>query len=904
LPVLFEKQRLEEQGGLVKTKGVDDLMGNVTAFMYSDLKEGLSSIKDPDVQTRTLGQARMVLGSVNTMMPDPQAPNSMLPPPLDSIWLALPQGNRPQVETVRAMVTHDAERGIRPAEAMAKLLVTPEKFAVIRHATEGKKVSGPMVIEGCPELYGIIDASTLACAVLMGHTLEEGDFTSCGLRDTTMSIVGCWRRVKVLCLANNDKLSDISAIAHCPILASLDCTKCVRINDLTPLSTLKYLTKIRVAHGIGLVHGNMLPMSRSLQELYLPHCTKLLDLSNLAYCPNLTTLSVGCCKKLSDLSAVQYLRRLKEVSLGSCTAIRPVDLQYFNVNALVDVDLQHVNNLTCESVLALAREMDPMPYVVWPDKKKFETFCKEQEFQKNDAMLLWRLTRGAREAARRKLELQLTGFDDKQLSHAIAVAEAYDLDAKMIKRGYRRYEQLMRGATRSQWIMGFRRLGYTDAAEDCFDYVNSAYEQWVIIEDVVRQLGNGGPAALEEMEEFQAWAVQIGGSLSGFLEKLGDGEVLTDPEVFASRLAEMGWSKPNGKEVFTALTCKTGTLTPQAMACSNLFLAARQQLQVFDFSKFLFHKFVNPTKAFKQMEELAGERLDGVHGVDTFESVAAQCGWAQPQAARTVYKWMEKHGDVIKLPAFEYLLNIQPRQVLRDIDEFVRFCIENHKTMEKVFDMLAVEVYELRKEKMKRDMLRAATRASREKEREERYKELQAIRGVVEVKEIAQGDDEDAVAGSLWTCLRAKDDLRQQEFNLDEEVTWFFFSELKQVFGTLNYPGTLDLQSLFNFCDTEHSNMLQRDTWCALAAFNPFAALQATAKGSRFLLKFPGTLQEAFVSLREQAQITSRRKSNLKTAAGMVLMGARSKSVVATDTEETKDRKGKSKSRRTSIKFE
>ena len=28
-----------------------------------------------------------------------------------------------------------------------------------------------------------------------------------------------------------------------------------------------------------------------------------------------------------------------------------------------------------------------------------------------------------------------------------------------------------------------------------------------------------------------------------------------------------------------------------------------------------------------------------------------------------MYKWMEKHADVIKLPAFEYLLNIQPRQV-------------------------------------------------------------------------------------------------------------------------------------------------------------------------------------------------------------------------------------------------
>ena len=116
--------------------------------------------------------------------------------------------------------------------------------------------------------------------------------------------------------------------------------------------------------------------------------------------------------------------------------------------------------------------------------------------------------------------------------------------------------------------------------------------------------------------------------------------------------------------------------------------------------------------------------------------------------------------------------------------------------MEKVFDLLAVEVYALRKEKMRRDMLRAATRASREKEREERIKEMQAIRGVVAVKEIATAEEEDAVTGSFWTTLRAKDDLRQQEFNLDDQVLWFYFSELKQVFGVLEYPGSLDLQSL------------------------------------------------------------------------------------------------------------
>merc|ERR1719420_1883719 len=115
----------------------------------------------------------------------------------------------------------------------------------------------------------------------------------------------------------------------------------------------------------------MLPKSKSLTELHLPHCSKLLDLENLAYCPNLTTLSIGCCRKLSDLSAIAGLK-LWELGLGNCTALRPQDLAYLPVKTLQDVDLQHVGTLSCEVVLEIAKEMDPMPYIVWPDKKKFE----------------------------------------------------------------------------------------------------------------------------------------------------------------------------------------------------------------------------------------------------------------------------------------------------------------------------------------------------------------------------------------------------------------------------------------------------------------------------------------------------------------------------------------------------
>jgi hypothetical protein len=84
------------------------------------------------------------------------------------------------------------------------------------------------------------------------------------------------------------------------------------------------------------------------------------------------------------------------------------------------------------------------------------------------------------------------------------------------------------------------------------------------------------------------------------------------------------------------------------------------------------------------------------------------------------------------------------------------------------------------------------------------------------------------------------------------------------------------LQSCRKTCDIDHSNMLQRETWCALSAFNPLECLLSTSMGARFLLKYPGTLEEAFVALRESAQPSTRRKSNLKAAAGMVAMGVRS----------------------------
>ena len=85
------------------TRSVDDVMGNVTAVKYRDLRTFCTTgpkFNDPSVHKRTLMQATVLLNAANTMMPDPKAPNSLLPPPLDAIWATLPEVLRPNVEKV------------------------------------------------------------------------------------------------------------------------------------------------------------------------------------------------------------------------------------------------------------------------------------------------------------------------------------------------------------------------------------------------------------------------------------------------------------------------------------------------------------------------------------------------------------------------------------------------------------------------------------------------------------------------------------------------------------------------------------------------------------------------------------------------------------------------------------
>merc|ERR1719321_2409998 len=118
----------------------------------------------------------------------------------------------------------------------------------------------------------------------------------------------------------------------------------------------------------------------------------------------------------------------------------------------------------------------------------------------SEPMLLWKLKRGYMEAVRRKLERLLVDFDAAGLGEVLGAAEDFDLEPALVALGRRRMEQLTRGLTRKEWVMGLRRQakdrGFTESAEDSFDFINVGKEQWVILEDV--ELALMAPEGQEE----------------------------------------------------------------------------------------------------------------------------------------------------------------------------------------------------------------------------------------------------------------------------------------------------------------------------------------------------------------------------------------------------------------------
>jgi hypothetical protein len=96
------------------------------------------------------------------------------------------------------------------------------------------------------------------------------------------------------------------------------------------------------------------------------------------------------------------------------------------------------------------------------------------------------------------------------------------------------------------------------------------------------------------------------------------------------------------------------------------------------------------------------------------------------------------------------------------------------------------------------------------------------------------------------------------------------FQELQKAFHVLQYNKALDLQCVFNFCDLDRSNKLERSTWEAFGFFLPRAAMPQCATGGRFLRSIGKTsLPEAFQAMRDIActnQKTNTRKSMFQGA--------------------------------------
>ena len=76
-----------------------------------------------------------------------------------------------------------------------------------------------------------------------------GTLSNCGLRDNSIKVLGCWRRLKSIDLQGNEKICDLSPLAHCPYLEKIEISRCYKVSDLTFADNLRNLKFFRITHG-------------------------------------------------------------------------------------------------------------------------------------------------------------------------------------------------------------------------------------------------------------------------------------------------------------------------------------------------------------------------------------------------------------------------------------------------------------------------------------------------------------------------------------------------------------------------------------------------------------------------------------------------------------------------------
>ena len=236
-------------------------------------------------------------------------------------------------------------------------------------------------------------ARTVEAAIQQAHALHRAwELGTINLSRSAVSdvsaLAGC-ASLHTLDLSFCKGVRDVSALAGCVTLRSLELDGCVELTDVSALASCVKLDNLDLS-GCALTNVSALEGLKALRTLYFNERPALTDVSALAGCAKLNTVSLLGSRRVTDVSALGNCPALHFLDLDGCVGLTDVS-GLASCAALRHLDLRNCEGLSDVSAGGLRGIAHALPH----------------ELQRIDRRLG---ARGLREAARARHE-GLSGSD-------------------------------------------------------------------------------------------------------------------------------------------------------------------------------------------------------------------------------------------------------------------------------------------------------------------------------------------------------------------------------------------------------------------------------------------------------------------------------------------------------------
>ena len=174
--------------------------------------------------------------------------------------------------------------------------------------------------EGCRWLT---DAYLQAFVVGTNGMIVKLNLRNTGVTDIS-ALANC-RGLKTLDLRGCTGVTDISPLAGCPGLQYLYLRGCIGVRDIMPLAGCTRLERL-ILSGTGVTDISVLEHCTGLQTLNLSGCTNVINIMPLANCTGLQTLFLIGCRNVINIMPLARCPGLKYLDLDGCIGVTDTDI--------------------------------------------------------------------------------------------------------------------------------------------------------------------------------------------------------------------------------------------------------------------------------------------------------------------------------------------------------------------------------------------------------------------------------------------------------------------------------------------------------------------------------------------------------------------------------------------------